>query len=153
MFAINVIVMEKSCPIVYERVDENLTRINALIVFTGLMFFIFSPAKWIIFFVVSDFAIRVIGGVKYSPICYGIKWSLKKLHEEPHLVNAGPKKFAAKIGLALTSTLSLLYILDYTLSFEILGIISLTAVGAETFFGYCIACKMYNLLQSIGIKL
>jgi len=145
--------MEQSCPIVYQRVDENLTRVNAFIVFFGLVLFVFFPIKWIIFLITADFLIRVVGGIKYSPICHGIKWSLNKLHEEPHLVNAGPKKFAAKIGLVLTSILSLLYIFDFTLSYEIIGVISFIAVGAEAFFGYCVACKVYNILRSAGLKL
>ena len=145
--------MEKSCPIVYQRVDENITRLNAFIVFTGLVLFVFFPIKWIIIPITTDFIIRVFFGVKNSPICHGLKWGLNKMQEEPHLVNAGPKQFAAKIGLALTSTLSLLYIFDFTLTYEIIGVISFIAVGAEAFFGYCIACKVYNLLQKAGVKL
>ena len=144
---------EQSCPIVYERVDAKLTRINALITFIGLFTFVFFGIKWIILLVTADFAVRVFLGVKYSPTCYGIKWSLNKMNSEPHLVNAGPKKFAAKIGLVLTSILSLLYIFDFTLTGQILGIVSLLAIGAEAFFGYCVACKMYNILQGMGLKL
>jgi len=145
--------MEESCPIVYERVDENLTRFNAFIVFMGLILFVFFPVKWIIIPITADFAIRVFFGVKNSPMCHGIKWTLNKMHEEPHLVNAGPKRFAAKIGLTLTSILSILYILDFTLAYQIIGVISFIAVGAEAFFGYCVACKVYNVLRNMGVKL
>jgi len=145
--------MENSCPIVYERVDEKLTRFNAFIIFTGLVFFVFFPIKWIIVPITADFAIRVFFGVKNSPICYGLKWALNKMHEEAHLVNAGPKRFAAKIGLTLTSILSLLYIFDFTFAYQIIGVISFIAVGAEAFFKYCVACKVYKLLCNMGVKL
>ena len=144
---------EQSCPIVYDRVDNKLTRINALITFSGLFVFVVFGIKWIILLVTADFAVRVFLGVKYSPMCYSIKWSLNKMNSEPHLVNAGPKKFAAKIGLVLTSILSLLYILNFNQSAAILGIVSIVAIGAEAFFGYCVACKVYNILQNMGIKL
>ena len=144
---------EQSCPIVYDRVDNKLTRINALITFIGLFAFVFLGIKWIILLVTADFAVRVFFGIKYSPMCYGIKWSLNKMNSEPHLVNAGPKKFAAKIGLTLTSILSLLYIFNFNQAAEILGVVSIIAIGAEAFLGYCVACKVYNILRNMGIEL
>ena len=148
-----ILFMQESCPIVNERVDDKLVRINGLIVFLGLFLFVFFSIKWVILFITADFAIRVFFGVKNSPLCTGIKWSLNKAHSKPHLINAGPKKFASKIGLTLTSIISLLYILNFPEAGQILGIISLFAVGAEVFFNYCVACKVYNVLQSWGISL
>jgi len=145
--------MQESCPIVNERVDDKLVRINGLIVFLGLFLFVFFSIKWVILIITADLAIRVFFGVKNSPLCQGIKYSLNKANSQPHLINAGPKKFAAKIGLSLTSIISLLYVFNLTEACQILGIISLVAVGAEVFFNYCIACKIYNILQRIGVKL
>ena len=145
--------MQESCPIVNERIDEKLIRINGLIVFIGLALFVFLSIKWVIFFITADFAIRVFFGAKNSPLCTGIKWSLNKAHSQPHLINAGPKKFAAKVGLSLTSILSILYIFDFIFAAQIIGIISMTAVGAEVFFNYCVACQIYNWIQKLGIKI
>ena len=145
--------MQASCPIVNERVNEKLVRINGLIVFIGLFLFVFFSIKWVILLITADFAIRVFFGVKNSPLCHGIKYSLNKANSQPHLINAGPKKFAAKVGLSLTSIISLLYIFDFTEAAQIIGIISLIAVGAEVFFNYCVACKIYNIIQRMGIKL
>lgn len=145
--------MEQFCPIVYERVDEKLVRFNALIVFVGLIFFVFTPAKWIIVPIIADFAIRVFLGIKRSPICYGLKFLLNVMHEKPHLINAGPKRFAAKFGLTLMSVIGLLHIFHLTLASEILGLVSLVAIGAEVFIGFCTACQIYSILLSIGIKL
>lgn len=146
-------IMEVSCPIVNERVDEKLVRINGLIVFIGLSLFVLFSIKWVILLITADFAIRVFFGVKNSPLCHAIKYSLNKVNAQPHLINAGPKKFAAKVGLSLTSIISLLYILNFTESAQIIGIISMIAVGAEVFFNYCVACQIYNILQRLGIKL
>ena len=145
--------MEQSCPIVYERVDEKLIRLNASVVFVGLLLFVFTSAKWLIIPIIADFAIRVFFGVKRSPICFGIKFMLNAMQAEPHLINAGPKRFAAKMGLTLMTLIGLLYLFDFTLASEIVSLISLMAIGTEAFTGFCVACKIYNILQSVGIKL
>ena len=145
--------MQESCPIVNERVDEKIVRLNGLLVFIGIFSFVFFSFKWLILIVTADFFIRVFFGLKNSPICYLIKLGLDKTHNKPHLINAGPKKFAAKIGLFLTTTLSFLYIYNFEMAGQILGIISLIAVGAEVFFNYCVACKVYTIIQRMGINI
>ena len=145
--------MQESCPIVNERVDEKIVRLNGLLVFIGIFSFVFFSFKWLILIVTADFFIRVFFGLKNSPICFFIKSGLDKTHSKPHLINAGPKKFAAKIGLVLTTTLSILYFLDYETAGQVLGIISLIAVGAEVFFNYCVACKVYTIIQRMGINI
>ncbi len=145
--------MEQSCPIVHERVDEKLIRLNATIVFIGLAFFVFTPAKWMIVPIIADFAIRVFWGVKRSPICLGLKYTLNAMQAESHLINAGPKRFAAKIGLFLMILIGVLYFANLIIASEVVGFISLVAIGAEAFSGFCVACKMYNIMLSMGIKL
>ncbi len=145
--------MVKSCPITIDKVNEKIIRINSLFVFLGLLGFVLTPYKVVIIPIVIDFLIRVLFGLKYSPVCFLIKHSLNILNSKPHLVNAGPKKFAAKIGLTLTSILLISYIFDFNTLELILGTISLVAIGMEVFFKYCVACKIYSVLTSMGIKL
>jgi len=145
--------MEQYCPIVNERVDEKLVRLNSSIVFAGLLIFVFTPAKWIIVPIFADFAIRVFMGVKRSPICNGLKYVLDVMDAKPHLTNAGPKKFAAKMGLFLMTLVGVLLLFQFYAASNIVAFISLIAIGAEAFFGYCVACKIYNVLLSMGVKL
>lgn len=145
--------MNESCPIVFEKVNEKITKINALFVFLGLLGFVLTPFKWIIIPIFIDFLIRVVFGIKYSPVCFIIKHSLNILNTKPHLVNAGPKKFAAKIGLSLTSIMLISFVFNLNTLGISLGIISLVAIGMEVFFNYCVACKIYSILTSMGIKL
>ncbi len=145
--------MVESCPISFDKVNEKITRINAMFVFTGLLGFILTPYKCVIIPIVIDFAIRVLFGLKYSPVCFLIKHSLDILKLKPHLVNAGPKKFAAKIGLTLTTILLISYIFDFNTLGTVLGIILLIAVGMEALLNYCVACKIYSILTAVGIKL
>ena len=134
-----------SCPISYDLVNEKLTRIYSAFTFVSLLIYVTTPYKWFLLISAFDFIIRVTVGVKYSPVCFIIKKSLYIFNTKPHLVNAGPKKFAAKIGLAFTVSMSAFYLLSMPEIYGlILGIFSLIAVGAEVFFKYCIACKIYR---------
>ncbi len=134
-----------SCPISYDLVNEKLTRIYSAFTFVSLLIYVVTPFKWFLLISAFDFIIRVTLGVKYSPVCFFIRKSLLLLNTKPHLVNAGPKKFAAKIGLAFTVSMSAVYILNMPeIIGSVLGVFSLIAVGAEVFFKYCIACKIYS---------
>ena len=139
--------INKSCPISPDLVNARLTRIYSLYTFITILVYAYTPFKEIIFITAFDFAIRIFIGIKYSPICSGIKYVLNITNYKPTMVNAGPKKFAAKIGFLFTVLMSISYILDSSLSSIILAHISILAVGAEALFGYCIACKVYSLFS------
>ena len=136
----------KSCPISPELVNETLVRSYSFVTFFAISVYLFTPFKEVIFISAIDFIIRVVIGVKYSPICNIIKLVLKTGNFPSHMINAGPKKFAAKIGLIITVLMSLSVIFDFQTTSVILGIISFTAVGAEAIFGYCVACKVHSFL-------
>jgi hypothetical protein len=133
-----------SCPISTELVNSNLTRTYSFVTLIAISFYVFTPYKEIIFISAIDFIIRIFFGLKYSPICNIIKYILKIGNFQAHMVNAGPKKFAAKIGLIITVLMSMSFLMGLTYTSAILGTISLTAVGAEAIFGFCIACWMYS---------
>lgn len=135
-----------SCPISYDLVNSRLTRAYSIITFAAIIVYVFTPFKEIIYISAIDFIIRVFFGVKYSIICASIKFTLKFGNFEPQMVNAGPKKFAAKIGLLFTTLMSLAHILNFENFSLSLGVISLIAVGAEAVFGYCVACKLHQYL-------
>ena len=135
--------INKSCPVVFEQVDKNILKINALIIFSFLLWFVISYNPVFLFLITVDFIIRVFFGLKYSPICFFIKRGLRLSGVQPHLTNAGPKIFAARVGL-MFSTLALIF---YFSGFPILTIgislVFLTAVGMDVFFNICVACNLY----------
>jgi len=145
--------MKNSCPIVNERVDENLIRLNSGIIFTTLLLFVFTPAKWLIIPIALDFAIRLFWGVQKSPICIALRYILNAFSIAPCMINAGPKRFAAKLGFGFALMITALFILKLTFAAEIAGAVMMIIVGLETFFGYCLGCKIYGMLASMGIIL
>lgn len=136
----------KSCPIAPELVNETLVRTYSSVTLIAISLYLFTPFKEVIFISAIDFIIRVTIGVKYSPICTIIKFVLKTGNFPTHMINAGPKKFAAKIGLIITVLMSFSFIFELQTTSIVLGIISFSAVGAEAIFGYCVACKVYSFL-------
>ncbi|NPA37429.1 MAG: DUF4395 domain-containing protein [Chlorobi bacterium] len=145
--------MKNTCPIVNERVDENLIRLNSGIIFTTLLLFILTPAKWLIIFVALDFAVRLFLGVEKSPVCIALRYVLNAFSIEPCMINAGPKRFAAKLGFGFSLLITVLFIFNISPAAEIAGAVLALLTGIEAFFGYCVGCKIYGILTSIGIKL
>jgi len=141
-----------SCPISADLINTKLTRIYSIITFLAISIYLFTPFKEVIYISASDFIIRVLFGIKYSPICYLIKNGLKISRVKIHMVNAGPKKFAAKVGLVFTVLMSIGIILNFKILSSVLGTISFIAIGAEAFFGFCIACYIYSFIPNIWKK-
>lgn len=136
----------QACPISTDRVNSKLTKIYSIVTFTVVSIFLFTPFKEIIYLSAFDFIIRIFWGIKFSPICSVIKYGLKVGNVPVHMVNAGPKKFAAKVGMLFTVLISIGVILDLpSLSF-VSGGIAFVAIGAEVFFDYCLACTIYSYL-------
>ncbi|MCK5781118.1 MAG: DUF4395 domain-containing protein [Flavobacteriales bacterium] len=134
----------KSCPIATARVDSALTKVYSIFTFSVITIFLFTPLKEIIFVSAFDFMIRVFLGIKYSPICRMIKFGLKVGNMPTHMVNAGPKKFAAKVGTLFTLIISAGVLLNMPTLSLIVGIVAFLAIGAEVFFNYCLACNIYS---------
>ena len=136
----------QSCPISTDRVNSSLTKIYSVFTFSIITIFLFTPVKEIIFVSAVDFIIRIFFGVKYSPICTLIKFGLKVRNVPVHMVNAAPKKFAAKVGMLFTVLISAGVILNIPMLSVISGAIAFVAIGAEVFFDYCLACTIHSYL-------
>ena len=144
--------MEKYCPIISERIDTRLIKTNASFVLILLTLSIVTPMNWLIFVVGTDFAIRVFFGVKNSPVCKIIISSLKVFNVKQHLVNAGPKKLAAKFGLAFSFLIIGLEYMGFHGSAVIFTLIFILLTSLEVFYGFCLVCKIYPYMNKIGIK-
>ena len=144
--------MEKYCPIISERIDARLIKTNASFVLTLLILSIVTPLNWLRYVVEVDFTIRVFFGVKNSPVCRIIISSLKVFNVKQHLVNAGPKKLAAKFGLAFSFLIIGLEFLGFHGSAVILTLIFILLTSLEVFYGFCLVCIIYPYINKIGIK-
>ncbi len=134
------------CPISDKKINERVARVNGA--FTVLLLLLFGfTGQWLIpAFLVVDFLMRSGNLSRFSPVGYSSRNIIKLLPVEELLINAGPKIFAARIGLLFSAII--LYAsatgMDLTaLAFAaVLGVFSFM----EAAFGICVACKIYPLM-------
>ncbi len=146
----------------YKVLNERSLRASGGIMFLlGLIAFIngFILSNYIVIpfisgFLVLNFIIGILINPKYSPTMIIASLFVRK--QTPLYVGAVQKRFAWSLGLALTLvifSLSLFLLTDISF-FEpvcFLCLICLALLYAETAFGICIGCKLYDL--ALNLKL
>jgi hypothetical protein len=141
--------MQQLCPITDRRIDERVARINGVItVFLVLLFVVFN--FWIgLLFLALDFAIRGFIDSTYSPVCRLSKSIAKSMNYKPKLINAGPKIFAAQVGLFLAALALVGFAIGNSLFFLVVaGVLGFFSF-LESAFGFCVACQLYPLFRKI----
>lgn len=135
-------------PVLNEREIRASAGILFLATFTSFMLIIFKnnflPIKYVITFFFTDFLIRVFINPKFSPTL--ILGRLIVRNQNPEYVGARQKKFAWVIGVILSGTMFVFFIIVNAFS-PITGIICLICLlflFFESAFGICLGCKVYQ---------
>lgn len=138
-----------SIPVLNEREIRASAGLLFLATFFSLMLILFKnnflPIKYVITFFFTDFLIRVFINPKFSPTL--ILGRLIVRNQNPEYVGAKQKKFAWIIGVLLSGTMFVFFILVNAFS-PITGIICLICLiflFFESAFGICLGCKVYKL--------
>lgn len=137
------------CPISFKKIDENVARLNGLFTVLLLVIFLLTSSIVPVLLLLVDFLARGFERPQWSLLARLSKFILLTFKVKPLLINAGPKIFAARIGLlfSLLITLSVLFGLDIT------AIIFTAVFGVcaflEAAFNYCVACKLYPFFYKI----
>jgi len=77
---------------------------------------------------------------------------VKLLPLEVQLINAGPKIFAARIGLILSSVVLKATVFGLnTLALSVAGVLGLFSF-LEVAFGFCVACQIYPFVYNFLYK-
>ena len=90
-------------PISDKRINERVSLINAAFTLLLLVLFVLTGSVFLILFLAFDFLLRSSSYSKFSVIDISSKNIVRYLPFDIHLINAGPKIFAARIGLVLSS--------------------------------------------------
>jgi hypothetical protein len=137
------------CPISDKRIDERVVRINATLTFAFILLFVFTSSTWLLAILAVDFFLRSSQFSKYSFIGYMSRQMAKFLSSKMNFINAGPKIFAARVGLVF----SLMIVTTSFLGFELLALGIALVLGTFSFlesaFGFCVACKIYPFIHKI----
>ena len=135
-------------PVLNEREIRAAAGILFLATFISLMFIAFKnnflPIKFVIIFFFTDFLIRVFINPKFSPTL--ILGRLIVRNQKPEYVGAKQKKFAWIIGVILSGTMFVFFIIVNAFS-PITGIICLICLVFlffESAFGICLGCIAYK---------
>ena len=103
----------QSCPINFEKVDENIIRLQAsIITVLGILYF-FTVNPLILFLLLYDFIIRIAGYKNISPIVIIANFFAYQFSFAKKIVDGGSKKFAAQIGLIFVIVANLFYYLNF----------------------------------------
>jgi hypothetical protein len=136
-------------PVLNEREIRAAAGILFLATFTSLLFILFKgnfiPIKYVITFFFTDFLIRVFINPRFSPTLILARLIVR--NQTPEYVGAAQKKFAWIIGVVLSGTMFIFFILVNAFS-PITGIICLICLiflFFESAFGICLGCKFYPL--------
>ncbi|OGI01305.1 MAG: hypothetical protein A2Y25_00915 [Candidatus Melainabacteria bacterium GWF2_37_15] len=138
--------MNEVCPISSIKINEKVARLNALFVITSILIFIFTPIKWIIFFLILDFGLRAANKGKYSLIAFLSRSLADVLKLKPEMVDATPKFFAAGMGFVFCILIAALYFVGLSFFANFAAVMLMFFASLELVFGYCVGCKVYALI-------
>lgn len=139
----------QSCPINFKKVDQNIIRMQAGIISISAIAYLLTQEQLLLNFLLYDFFVRIIGYKKFSVVAIIANFVAKKLSFTKDVVDAGPKQFAAQIGLIFVFVANLFYYLNFAeLSFYTIAILVFCAL-LEACFGICVGCKVYPLYNKI----
>jgi Domain of unknown function (DUF4395) len=146
-------------PAPYPVLNERAIRAGAGIVFAAGFFSFFQALylgnffflKLLVPFLFFDFLMKVVVGIRFSPMSQLANWIVRAQQSE--WVGAVQKRFAWSIGLVLSGTMMLLLYVFEVRGWPNLTICSicLTFMFMESAFGICVGCKIYNWLMKKGI--
>jgi hypothetical protein len=141
-----------SCPIIGYNVDEIAARwiAGAVIVITGLAYlFPGWPSVVLLSFLAADFATRAFSRPQWSPVGMLVRKLLQTLNIAPQMVNAGPKRFAARVGLGFALALLVCALLTWNLAFLVIAGMLLFCALLECALGFCVGCQMYTFWYAV----
>ncbi len=141
--------MSYACPMSFIRVDNTISRINALFVSTLVIAYLLSSNIFILFFLAMDFSIKLFIDKKYAPLFILSKFVKKTLKLEVDYCDGAAKRLAAYFGLFFVLLLISTHFLNAWAVSLIIAVIFITCALLDTFFSYCIGCKVYFIIKKI----
>jgi len=131
------------CPISNKKINENVARINGGLTSLILLISLFTNSIVPILFLSIDFLIRGLELSKYSILSKISNIILNIFHVKSIMINAGTKIFASRVGFLFSILILLFYFLNLIYVSIGIGVVFLICASLESFFNYCVACKIY----------
>jgi hypothetical protein len=141
------------CPVSDRKVSEQVARVNGI--FTVLLLIIFGLTKSIlpVIFLSFDFFLRSFNFSGYSLLAVSSKRIVSYFDLKQNFINAGPKIFAARIGLLFSCLIIISYFFNADLpAFSLAGVLLLFSL-LESVWGLCVACEIYPFVYRLLYKM
>lgn len=140
--------MQAVCPITDKRINERVARINALITVLLVSSFLVFKFWGALAFLGFDFLLRGFFDSRCSLICIMSKWIVSHFMKGGKVLNAGPKIFAAQVGMVLSIGSLTMYVVGFQMTGIILASLLALFSFLESAFSYCVACKIYPMIRN-----
>lgn len=135
--------MVKICPVSLKQINENLSRLNATFTVIMSVLFVLTSSPVFVLVLTADFILRNLLEGRFNPVIRLNKYIIQVVHLPRHMINAGPKIFAARLGLMLSLLGSFfLFTGNPQVSVILVGVLALFSF-MEAAFNFCVACKLY----------
>lgn len=137
------------CPISNKKINERIARSNAILTVFLLGLYVLTANVFIIVFLLLDFFLRSAELSKFSPLAFVSGYIARMLKFKPKLVNAGPKIFAARIGVLFNAGILLAILFgSNTLALTLTAVFG-TCAFLEGAFAFCVACQIYPFVYRL----
>lgn len=139
--------MQNVCPITDKRINEQVARLNAVItVLLVILFIVFEFWPGMLFLFI-DFMLRGFFDSRYSPVSQLNVVLARQFNLSEKMMNAGPKIFAAQVGMFLSAVSLIAYAMGCgSVCLVIAGMLGFFSF-LESAFGFCVACKLYPFIR------
>ena len=132
------------CPISKDRINEQITRINASL---GILFIVFGfvfnlPVLFI--FLLIDFFIRAFTKITFSPISYISNSIANTLNLKEKRIDKAPKIFAARLGFFIVLATTILYLFSFQITALIVAAVFVFFATLEFALAICVGCILYT---------
>lgn len=141
-------VME-ACPISNDSRNEPVVRaVAALVAVLTLIAVVLEPlwAAMVLVALAADFGIRGFARPRHSPLATLGRIIVNALGLPPKPVNAGPKRFAARVGLIMSAAAAVLFAVGAVDAARVVAGVLVACAALEAVFAFCVGCKLYGIL-------
>jgi len=134
------------CPISDQRVNEQVTRLNAMFAIGIIVLAFILNSVFLFIFLMTDFFIRAFTEIKFSPISFASHSLSNALNLPVKLIDKAPKIFAARLGFLMTAAIASLFIFSLKIASIVVASMLIFFTGLEFLFAICIGCLIYSYL-------
>ena len=134
------------CPISDQRVNEQVTRLNAMFAIGIIVLAFILNSVFLFIFLMTDFFIRAFTEIKFSPISFASHSLSNALNLPVKLIDKAPKIFAARLGFLMTAAIASLFIFSLNIASIVMASMLIFFAGLEFLFAICVGCLIYSYL-------